>query len=233
MRLRGGEQRARRRVRGQAGGHGKGEEPGSRGQGEAEDFMADEGWQLPGRRPKVEAHRIAAARPHPTTPALPARRRPPAASAGARQPLAGHGAGRCTARHDPLGAVVGALLLPLDGGRRAWTALAGALAPLVLWMDTGRVPPSSEQAPTGRAAHPGEGSGNEDHPDHAPDSPAHSPQPSPAHSPQSTAHSAHPQPTAHSPHARTTEDMTEAPRHWRGASVLQCAARDSNPGPAD
>lgn len=82
----------------------EGREPGGRGQGEAEDFVADEGWPLPGRRPKGEAQRIAAARPHRTTPALPARRRPPAASAGARQPPAGHGAGRCTARHDPLGA---------------------------------------------------------------------------------------------------------------------------------
>ncbi|GAB7033307.1 hypothetical protein AB0G35_13605 [Streptomyces sp. NPDC021749] len=127
------------------------------------DFVADEGWQLPGRIPGAEADRIAAARPYAPFP-LDAGRRTRLLELSSHWP-----------RTVPVGvllgmilsvAAAGALLLPVDGGWRVWTALAGALAPLVLWMTTGRVTPPSEQPATGRAAHSGGGTGDGDRPSH-------------------------------------------------------------------
>lgn len=106
---------------------------GSRGKVPA-DFVADDGRQLPGRVPGAEAARIAGARPREPFP-LDAARRTRLLECG------GH-----WARTVPVGvllgmivsvAAAGALLLPVDGGWRAWTAVAGALAPLLVWMAAG------------------------------------------------------------------------------------------------
>ncbi|MFH8679945.1 hypothetical protein [Streptomyces lydicus] len=98
------------------------------------DFVADDGWQLPGRLPAAEAARIAAARaPAPFT--VDAARRTRLLELGSHW-----------TRTVPAGVLLGAavsvtaagvLLLPVDGGWRAWTAVAGALAPLLCWMITG------------------------------------------------------------------------------------------------
>ncbi|MFF7411094.1 hypothetical protein [Streptomyces lydicus] len=98
------------------------------------DFVADDGWQLPGRLPAAEAARIAAARtPDPFT--LDTARHTRLLELGS------HWA-RTVPAGVLLGAAVsvvaaGALLLPVDGGWRAWTAVAGAVAPLLCWMITG------------------------------------------------------------------------------------------------
>ncbi|MGW9040965.1 hypothetical protein ACWGQL_00105 [Streptomyces lydicus] len=98
------------------------------------DFVADDGWQLPGRLPAAEAARIAAARtPEPFT--VDTARRTRVLELGshwARTVPAGVLLGAAVSV-----AAAGALLLPVDGGWRAWTAVAGALAPLVCWMITG------------------------------------------------------------------------------------------------
>ncbi|MFI0150712.1 hypothetical protein [Streptomyces lydicus] len=98
------------------------------------DFVADDGWQLPGRLPAAEATRIAAARtPDPLTVDTARHTR--------LLELGSHWA-RTVPAGVLLGAAVsvvatGALLLPVDGGWRAWTAVAGAVAPLLRWMITG------------------------------------------------------------------------------------------------
>ncbi|TJZ55973.1 hypothetical protein FCH28_11950 [Streptomyces piniterrae] len=95
----------------------------------AADFVADDGWQLPGRVPAAEAARIAA-RPRGPVP-IDAARRVRLLELGGHWP-----------RTVPVsillgvliwGATAGALLLPAEGGWRVWTAVAGALAPLALW----------------------------------------------------------------------------------------------------
>ncbi|MFJ9853607.1 hypothetical protein [Streptomyces sp. NPDC101150] len=91
------------------------------------DFVADDGWQLPGRVPGAEAVRVAD-RPRGKAPI----------DAGRRVRLLGLGSlwPRTVPVRILLGTVLtaaamAALLLPADGGWRPWTALAGALAPLV------------------------------------------------------------------------------------------------------
>ncbi|REK90961.1 hypothetical protein DY245_07190 [Streptomyces inhibens] len=106
---------------------------GSKGKAPA-DFVADDGWQLPGRVPGAEAARIAAAR----------KREPFPVDAGRRTRLLELGSHwpRTVPISVLLGmilsvAVAGTLLLPVDGGWRLWTAAAGALAPLLVWMTGG------------------------------------------------------------------------------------------------
>ncbi|MFC9231967.1 hypothetical protein ACFTZI_23895 [Streptomyces decoyicus] len=107
----------------------KGKAAASKGKAAAE-FVADAGWQLPGRVPAAEATRIAA-RPRGPVP-LDAGRQVRLLELGSLWP-----------RTVPVGvllglivsvAAVGALLLPADGGWRAWAAVAGALAPFLVWM---------------------------------------------------------------------------------------------------
>lgn len=97
----------------------------------AADFVLDDGGQLPGRLPGAEATRIAAARPRGSFPI------------DAGRPTRPLELGSHWARTVPAGALVGAigsvaaagaLLLPAEGGWRTWTAVAGALAPLVGWL---------------------------------------------------------------------------------------------------
>ncbi|MGW1379312.1 hypothetical protein ACWD6P_34295 [Streptomyces sp. NPDC002446] len=98
------------------------------------DFVTDDGRQLPGRIPAAEAARIAAARP----------RGPVRVDPGRRTRLlepGGHWPRTVPAGVLPGMAVsvaaAGALLLPADGGWRAWAAVAGALAPVLGWMAAG------------------------------------------------------------------------------------------------
>ncbi|MFI0717077.1 hypothetical protein ACH4SK_42280 [Streptomyces inhibens] len=92
---------------------------------------------------------------------LPGRRRPTDPPARARRSLAAHGAHRRAARHDLLGRRRGDAAPPGDGGWRLWTAVAGALAPLLVWMAGGlfaapaaetRAAQAEVQAGGGRAA---------------------------------------------------------------------------------
>ncbi|MGP3774647.1 hypothetical protein ACTWJ8_27910 [Streptomyces sp. SDT5-1] len=96
----------------------------------AADFVADEGWQLPGRVPGSVATRVAASPrgPVPTDP-------------GRRVRLLEPGA--FWVRTVPVGLLVGllvsaaaaaALLLPVNGGWRIWTSLAVVLAPIAGWV---------------------------------------------------------------------------------------------------
>ncbi|WP_077192525.1 hypothetical protein [Streptomyces lydicus] len=98
------------------------------------DFVADDGWQLPGRLPAAEAARIAAART------------PDAFTVDTARHTRLLELGSHWARTVPAGVLLGAavsvvaagaLVLPVDGGWRAWTAVAGAVAPLLCWMITG------------------------------------------------------------------------------------------------
>ncbi|MFD7297886.1 hypothetical protein ACFV9W_31770 [Streptomyces sp. NPDC059897] len=93
----------------------------------AADFVADDGWQLPGRVPGSVAARISAA---PRGPApLDPNRRTRLLELGAFWPRtvpAGLVAGLLVAA-----AAAGALLLPVNGGWRIWTALVIVAAPLV------------------------------------------------------------------------------------------------------
>lgn len=93
----------------------------------AADFVADDGWQLPGRVPGAVAARVAAGP-----------RGPVSVDAGRRTPLLELGC--FWPRTVPVGLVVGmlvsaacvgALLVPVNGAWRAWTALAVVLAPLL------------------------------------------------------------------------------------------------------
>ncbi|MFB6438604.1 hypothetical protein ACFCVY_17765 [Streptomyces sp. NPDC056411] len=115
---------------------------GSRGKVPA-DFVADDGWQLPGRIPRDKAARLAPAPPHEPLP-LDAARRPHLLELGSQW-----------TRTVPLGALfglllslaaAGALLLPVDGGWRTWTAAAGVLAPLVarLLSERSTTPPAEK-----------------------------------------------------------------------------------------
>ncbi|MEU6846148.1 hypothetical protein ABZ930_30160 [Streptomyces sp. NPDC046716] len=100
-----------------------------RGDGKAKtavEFVADDGWQLPGRVPGAVASRIAAGPRGPVP--LDAGRRTRLLELGALWP-----------RTVPVGllagllvavAAVGALLVPVNGGWRIWTALVVVLAPL-------------------------------------------------------------------------------------------------------
>ncbi|BDM67030.1 hypothetical protein HEK616_05170 [Streptomyces nigrescens] len=135
------------------------------------DFMAGEGRHLPGHIPgaRVEVDGIAAARPPAPLP-LAAGRRPRLLELGSHWP-----------RAVPVGVLPllgmilsgpswgGGLLLPMDGAWRAWTALTGALAPLVLWM-----PPRTRHShPRSRPRRdrpriPEGGARSEDHPDRVP-----------------------------------------------------------------
>ncbi|MER5438949.1 hypothetical protein [Streptomyces sp. NPDC002790] len=91
------------------------------------DFVADDGWQLPGRVPRTVAAHIAAGP-----------RGPVSVDAGRRSKLLELGG--FWPRTVPLGLVVGllvaaaaagALLVPVNGGWRVWTALVVVLAPLL------------------------------------------------------------------------------------------------------
>ncbi|MGD6754823.1 hypothetical protein [Streptomyces sp. BH105] len=90
------------------------------------DFVADDGWQLPGRVPGAVASRISAA-PRGPAPIDPSRRTRLLELGGfwPRTVSVGLVAGMLVAA-----AAVGALLLPVNGGWRIWTALAVVLAPL-------------------------------------------------------------------------------------------------------
>lgn len=101
-----------------------------RGDGKAKvaaDFVADDGWQLPGRVPGAVAARIAAGP-----------RGPVQVDAGRRTQLLELGG--FWPRSAPMGlvvgmliaaAAVGTLLVPVNGGWRIWTAVAVVLAPLL------------------------------------------------------------------------------------------------------
>ncbi|MDC7338839.1 hypothetical protein PQR15_22930 [Streptomyces lydicus] len=93
------------------------------------DFVADDGWQLPGRLPAAEAARIADAF---TVDTARHTRLLELGSHWARTVPAGVLLGAAVSV-----AAAGALVLPVDGGWRAWTAVAGAVAPLLCWMITG------------------------------------------------------------------------------------------------
>ncbi|MFZ3560220.1 hypothetical protein [Streptomyces sp. BH055] len=92
----------------------------------AADFVADDGWQLPGRVPGSVAARIAAA-PRGPAPIAPGRRTRLLELGGfwPRTVPVGLLVGMLVAA-----AAVGALLMPSNGGWRIWTALAVVLAPL-------------------------------------------------------------------------------------------------------
>ncbi|MFD8565973.1 hypothetical protein [Streptomyces sp. NPDC059639] len=100
----------------------------SRGGGKTTaEFVADDGWQLPGRVPRSVASRFAA-RPRGPFP-VDADRRIRLLELGGLWPRTvppGLLAGLLIAT-----AATGALLIPLDGGWRIWTALAAILAPLL------------------------------------------------------------------------------------------------------
>ncbi|MFJ9410925.1 hypothetical protein [Streptomyces sp. NPDC101393] len=98
----------------------------------AAEFLADAGWQLPGRVPAAEAARVAAL-PRGPVPVDPGRR--------VRLLELGSLWPRTVPAAVLLGTTVsvaaaGALLLPAGGGWRIWVAVAGVLAPLLVWVST-------------------------------------------------------------------------------------------------
>ncbi|MFJ9088343.1 hypothetical protein ACIRL3_38630 [Streptomyces sp. NPDC102384] len=110
----------------------------------AADFVADDGWQLPGRVPGAVAARIAAGPRGPVQ--VDAERRTQLLELGGFWP-----------RTVPMGlvvgmlvaaAAVGALLVPVNGGWRIWTALAVVLAPLL-----GQLLAKEARAPTTAMEH--------------------------------------------------------------------------------
>ncbi|MFH8573468.1 hypothetical protein [Streptomyces sp. NPDC017993] len=120
--------------------------PAATGKKVAADFVADEGWQLPGRVPGAEAARVAAQPRGPV--AIDAGRQVRLLELGGLWP-------RTVPVSVLLGlllsvAAAGALLLPADGGWRVWTAVAGVAAPFFVWMLGGLLAPakaSEDRAP--------------------------------------------------------------------------------------
>ncbi|MFG2892687.1 hypothetical protein [Streptomyces sp. NPDC048248] len=113
-------------------------DPAATGKKVTADYVADEGWQLPGRVPGAEAARVAAPP-----------RGPVAIDAGRQVRLLEFGSlwPRTVPVSVLLGLLVsvaaaGALLLPADGGWRVWTAMAAVAAPFFVWMFGGLLAPA-------------------------------------------------------------------------------------------